>query len=118
MRRIASGTVDQYVYFRSTAGATSFSVYRSRNGAAWAAMTTPTVTEGDATNAPGVYQLLLDEDMTIGAGNVTEHMAFYVTAAGMTPVFLEVELFIANVSHMNMTTVNGTGVSGDLWRGA
>ncbi len=56
-------------------------------------MTTPTISEGDSTNAPGIYELLLDEDMSLAANNLTEHMAFYITAAGMSPVFLEVELF-------------------------
>lgn len=93
MIRIASGVTDQYVYFYAQTGLSGFTVYRSRNGAAWAAMTTPTISEGDSTNAPGVYQLLLDEDMTIGAGNFTEAMAFHVSADGMTPQVLHVELY-------------------------
>lgn len=97
MRRIASGTTDQYVYFQRQTGLSSFTVYRSRNGAAWAVMTSPTISEGDSSNAPGIYEILLDEDMTIGAGNVTEQMVFYITASGMSAVFLEVELF-ADVS--------------------
>ncbi|MCR9215294.1 MAG: hypothetical protein NXI13_16375 [Proteobacteria bacterium] len=100
--KILSGTTDQYVYFvavdatdfttRETA-LSSFTVYRSRNGAAAAAMTTPTINETDATNMPGVYELLLDEDMTIGAGNLSEQMVFHVTHAGMAPVTLEIELY-------------------------
>ena len=71
--RIPSGVTDQYVYFvavdstdlktRET-GLTTFTVYRSRDGAASAVMTTPTINETDTTNMPGVYELLLDEDMT------------------------------------------------------
>ena len=93
--RIASGTTDQYIYFvavdstdfttRET-GLSSFTVYRSRNGAAAAAMSSPTVNETDATNCQGVYELLLDEDMTIAAGNDTEEMVFHITKAGMAPV--------------------------------
>ena len=100
--RIASGTTDQYVYFiavdstdyatRET-GLSSFTVYRSRNGAAAAAMTTPTINEVDATNMPGVYELLLDEDMTIGVGNDTEEMVFHITHAGMAPVTRTIELY-------------------------
>ena len=56
-------------------------------------MTTPTINEIDSTNMPGVYWLLLDEDMSIAAGNITEQMAFWVTHAGIPAIFLEVELF-------------------------
>ena len=86
--RIPSGVTDQYIYFvavdatdlktRET-GLSGFTVYRSRNGAAAAAMTTPTVNEVDSTNMPGVYELLLDEDMTIGSGNDSEEMCFHIT---------------------------------------
>lgn len=55
-------------------------------------MTTPTVTEIDATNCPGLYFLLCDEDMTIGAGNVEEEMAYYITVAGMAPVVKVLDL--------------------------
>jgi hypothetical protein len=101
--RIASGTSDQYVYFKAVdvtdrvtpeTGLTEFTVYRSRDGAAAAAMTTPTTNEIDATNMPGIYGLLLDEDMTVGAGNVTEAMAFHITEASMDPVTIEIELFV------------------------
>ena len=98
MRRIASGVTDQYVYFNPgdlglASPDTGFTVYRARNGAAAAAMTTPTINETDSTNMPGEYALLLDEDMTIGAGNLTEHMVFYITHAGMMPHRIEIELF-------------------------
>ena len=109
---IQSGITDQYVYFvavdatdyvsRET-GLSSFTVYRSRNGSAAAAMTTPTINETDATNMPGVYELLLDEDMTIGTGNVTESMTFHITHAGMAPVTVAVELFDA----LTRTDLNG-----------
>lgn len=99
--RIPSGVTDQYIYFvavdatdlktRET-GLNSFTVYRSRDGAAAAAMTTPTVNETDATNMPGVYELLLDEDMTIGAGNDSEEMCFHITQASMSPVTRTIEL--------------------------
>ena len=95
----ASGTTDQYTYFvavdstdfttRET-GLSSFTVYRSRDGGTSTAMTTPTVNETDTTNQPGVYELLLDEDMTIGAGNDVEHMVFHITATGMSPVTKEI----------------------------
>ncbi|MCP5018925.1 MAG: hypothetical protein GY938_27155 [Ketobacter sp.] len=100
--KIPSGVTDQYIYFvavdstdlktRET-GLSSFTVYRSRDGAAAAAMTTPTVNETDSSNMPGVYELLLDEDMTIGSGNDSEEMAFHITQASMAPVTRTVELY-------------------------
>jgi len=100
--KITSGTTDQFLYFvaldatdlktRET-GLTSFTVYRSRNGAAAVAMTTPTVNETDATNMQGVYELLLDEDMTIGAGNDDEEMIFHITQASMAPVDRVIDLY-------------------------
>ena len=101
--RIASGVTDQLISFvavdatdfatRET-GLSSFTVYRSRNGGTATAMTTPTVAELDATNMPGVYTLLLDEDMTIGGGNDTEEMVFHITQASMAPVTRTIELFV------------------------
>ena len=95
---IPSGVTDQYTYFVAVdstdfttrvTGLSSFAVYRSRDGGAATAFTTPTVNETDATNMPGVYELLLDEDMTIGSGNDVEHMAVHITATGMAPVTKE-----------------------------
>lgn len=115
--RIPSGTTDQYIYFvavdatdfssRET-GLSSFTVYRSRNGAAAAVMTTPTINETDATNMPGVYELLLDEDMTIGSGNDTEEMVFHITHAGMAPVTRTIELYRPKI-----TVGNTLGVASD-----
>jgi hypothetical protein len=105
--RIPSGTVDQYIYFvavdatdlktRET-GLSSFTVRRSRNGAASAAFTTPTVNETDVTNMPGVYELLLDEDTTIAAGNTSEELALHITHAGMAPVTRTIELYRPSVT--------------------
>lgn len=123
MRRIASGVVDQYVYFYAgQVGLTPFTVYRSRNGGASAAMTTPTINETDATNMPGVYELLLDEDMTLATNNITEQMVFFVTAPGMEPQFIEVELYdpanySVDVASLNGTALLGTGTAADKWRG-
>lgn len=118
--RIPSGTTDQYIYFvavdatdgytRET-GLTGFTVYRSRNGAAAAAMTTPTVNEVDATNMPGVYELLLDEDMTIGAGNDSEAMVFHITQASMRAVTVEIELYRPKIT---AGYTLGVGSDGDL----
>ncbi len=100
--RIPSGVTDQYIYFvavdatdlktRET-GLSTWTVYRSRNGAAAVAITTPTINETDNVNMPGVYELLLDEDMTIAAGNDSEEMCFHITHAGMAPVTRVIELY-------------------------
>jgi len=105
--RIPSGVVDQYVYLiavdstdlktRET-GLTSFTVYRDKNGGGATAMTTPTVTEVDATNLPGVYKLLCDEDMTIGAGNDSEEMVYHITQASMAPVTRTIAIYRRTVS--------------------
>ena len=97
--KIASGSTTNYLYFvavdatdlktRET-GLTTFTVYRSRNGGAAAAMTTPTINEVDASNMPGVYELLLDEDTT--ATLEQEEMAFHITQASMAPVTRTVEI--------------------------
>ena len=122
--RIPSGVTDQYIYFvavdstdfstRET-GLSSFTVYRSRNGAAAAAMTTPTINETDSSNMPGVYELLLDEDMTIGSGNDSEEMVFHITATGMAPVTRTIELYRPKITAGNTLGVASDGdISGNV----
>lgn len=118
--RIPSGVTDQYIYFvavdatdfatRET-GLTGFTVYRSRNGGAAAAMTTPTINETDATNMPGVYELLLDEDMTIDAGDDSQEMAFHITHASMAPVTRTIELYRPKVTAGETLTASGGSVN-------
>lgn len=100
--RLATGVTDQYIYFvaidsadhlaRKT-GLSSFTVYRSRNGGAATAYTTPTITEVSSGNMPGVYKFLIDEDMTIDSGDETQEFALHITATGMDPVTRVIELF-------------------------
>lgn len=122
--RIASGVTDQYVYFvavdstdlktRET-GLTTFTVYRSRNGGAAAAMTTPTINETDSTNMPGVYELLLDEDMTIDSGDDTQEMVFHITQADMAPVTRTIELYRPKITAGNTLGVASDGdISGNV----
>ena len=116
--RIPSGVVDQYAYFvavditdlktRET-GLTTFTVYRSRNGGASAVMTTPTINETDTTNMPGVYELLLDEDMTLDAGDHSQAMVFHITQASMAPVTLEIEIFRPDVTAGSTHAVDASG---------
>lgn len=120
MRRFPSGTTDQYIYFvavdstdlktRET-GLTSFTVYRARNGAAAAAYTTPTVAEVSSANMPGVYSLLLDEDMTIASGNKSEEVVLHITQASMAPVTLIYELYRPDVTDGETITVSSGAVS-------
>ena len=112
--KIASGVTDQVIYFvaldatdlktRET-GLASFTVYRSRNGSSATAFTTPTVTEVDSTNMPGVYKLLLDEDMTIDSGDETQEMVFHISHAGMAPVTRVIELYRPKITVGETATV-------------
>src|SRR5262245_17838280 len=100
--KIPSGKIDQSIYFvavdsvdlktRKT-GLTGFAVSRSRNGAARVAYTTPTITEIDSTNMPGVYSLLIDEDTTIGTNSINEEYCVHITVATMAPVTRVIELY-------------------------
>lgn len=124
MTRIASGVTDQYIYFvavdatdlktRET-GLATWTVYRSRNGGASTAMTTPTINETDSTNMPGVYELLLDEDMTIDAGDETQEMVFHITHSGMAPVTRTIELYRPKITAGNTLDVTATGAAGIDW---
>jgi hypothetical protein len=121
MRRFTSGTVDQVIYFvavdstdlktRET-GLSSFTVYRARNGAAAVAYTTPTIAEVSSANMPGVYSLLLDEDMTIGAGNDSEEVVLHITQAAMAPVTLIYELYRPKATEGETLTIASGTVTG------
>lgn len=116
--KIQSGSITNYVYFvavdatdlktRET-GLSSFTVYRSRNGTAAAAMTTPTINEVDPSNMPGVYELLLDEDTT--ATEAFEELVFHITHAGMAPVTRTVEIHL--ISAADTTKISGDSTAAD-----
>src|SRR3990167_6553360 len=110
MSRFPSGVIDQYIYFvavdpidlitRETGHALKHRVVRSRNGAADATYTTPITVEVDAATMPGVYALLLDEDMTLDAGDYSQEVALHITTTdtalstdSMAPVTLVFELY-------------------------
>jgi hypothetical protein len=120
MQRIPSGVTDQKVYFVAVdatdlktfeTGLATWTVFRSRNGAAEAAWTTPTISEIDLTNCPGLYALTVDEDTTIDAGDACQVMALRITHAGMAPVTVLVELFIPPVTAGETITVSSGAVS-------
>lgn len=122
--RIPTGSTDRYVYFvavdvtdlktRET-GLTGFTVYGSRNGGAAAAFTTPTVNETDAINMPGVYELLLDEQTSLTAGNDTEELCLHITHNSMSPVTRTVELYRPETTEGNTLDVTATGAGGIDW---
>src|SRR3990167_6613383 len=124
--RLPSAVSDQYVYFVGISGSDRFTrqigmsgkfkVYRSRNGAAAAIYTTPTINETDATNMPGVYELLVDEDVTIDAGDQTQEIAFHITTTdtalstdSIVPVTRVVELWRSDVTPGTTLLVNSGG---------
>lgn len=123
--RIPSGKVDQSIYFiavdatdyvtRET-GLSGFTVQRSRNGAAEVAYTTPTVTQIDATNMPGVYALLVDEDTTIASGSDSEEMCLHITCTGMAPVTRTIELYRRDTTSGQTITVANGAADADIER--
>lgn len=105
--RIPSGVTDQYAFFKAVdttdlttpetglaSPTNKFRVKRSRNGGAWTTYTTPTVNATD-TGGDGYYELLVDEDTTIDAGDFSQLMLIHIedTGARMEPVALQIELF-------------------------
>lgn len=115
--RVPTGSSDRYLYFvavdsvdlktRETALG-SFSAFYSLNGAAEVQYTTPTVTEIDATNMPGVYALLLDEGNTINASHDEAEMCIHITQASMAPVTRTYELFRPKITEgQTVTAANG-----------
>lgn len=122
--RIPSGKTDQNIYFvgydsadhttRKT-GLSSFTVYRSRNGAAEVAYTTPTISEIDSTNMPGVYALLVDEDTTIASGSDSEEYCVHITCSGMDPVTRSIELYRRDTTSGRTLDVSSGGEAGLDW---
>jgi len=123
--RIASGVTDQYIYFAAldvsnaplVGYAAKMTVKRSRNGGALAAYTTPTINATDT--GAGGYELLIDEDTTIDAGDFTQE--YYVrikdTGAHMVPVRRTIELFRpaggdTGKLNVNVTHWGDSGVAG------
>lgn len=106
--RILSGVTDQYCYFRAISStdhestltglvAGDFNVWRSRNGGTATQYTTPTITEVSGSNMQGIYKLLLDEDMTLDAGDYSQEMVLRITGTGMKRVDKFIEIFRRDV---------------------
>jgi len=115
--RIPSGVTDQFIYFVGTlagtrvTGLSSFTVYQSRNGAAAAVISSLTINETDSTNMPGVYELLMNQDMALAAGNHSEEMIFHITEAGMDAVDRTIEIYRPDVTAGETITVSSGAVS-------
>jgi len=104
--RILSGITDQFISFIAPAGTTGFAVYLDKNGDDFGLMTTPTIVEVTDNMGIGMFNLLLDENMVIGAGNISESMGILISAAGITPIFKEVEIFSLANYVVGKVTVN------------
>lgn len=118
--RIASGSTDKKVLFvakdatdftTNETGLSSFTVYRSRNGGTATAYTTPTIAEIDATNMPGLYSLVVDEDTTITSGDDEESYVLRITHAGMAPVTIEIELYRPKITEGETVGASSGAVS-------
>jgi hypothetical protein len=106
---IKSGTVDQYVYFQGPPGLSTWTVNGSKNGAAAAAFTTPTINETSSSLLPGTYELLLDEQTTLAVSNVTESLALHISATGWSGTTIFVTLF--DNLPADLTKVLGTDIA-------
>jgi len=132
-QRIPTAVTDQYIYFRALdsggsplTGLSSFTVYRSRNGGAATAYTTPTVAEVSAANMPGVYTLLVDEDTTLTTNDNCQMLALYITQASMVDVYEVIELYrpavtagatlsvsSGNINALNANTITAASIAAD-----
>ncbi len=113
-------------------GLADFIVYRNRNGAGSVLMDNPSVVEGDATNSPGEYWLLVDEDTELEAGVMEHAMTFTITATGMYTARLACEItnlpnrlpdeldsgFLkTSVKRVGLTTIGPGGAGGQQYGG-
>ncbi len=116
------GDVGSYLVFeaKDTANAAvagkvaeDWTVKFQRAGASSAtAMTTPTVTEQDAGDIPGVYKLLLDEGTTtITDGVLEEIVTYYLTCTGVQPITRHIRLTRPDVSYRRFTSPGGGGAN-------
>lgn len=101
--------VDSTDHITGKAGLTLM-ITASKDGGAFASIS-PTVTE----RGSGWYAL----DLTAGHTDTLGDLALHITGTAADPsdVLLRVGDVPANARQMNDTTVIGTGIEGDLWRG-
>ena len=105
--RVATGDNSRYLYYVAVdptdlktpeTGLTSFTVAHSVAGGGDVAWTTPTTAQVDATAAPGLYALLLDEMPAITSGVDEQEVAIIISHASMRTVFRTVELYRPKVT--------------------
>ena len=123
--RIPSGSDDRFIYFvavdatarksRET-GLTTFTVYRSTDGAAAVLWTTPTINEVSSGNMPGVYELTIDEGNTLDAAHDTEEMVLHITTSGgdagkMAAVTRVIEIYRPKITEGKTLAVDSSGVA-------
>lgn len=120
MLEVRSGESGQYIHFvavdatdlstRETTGTgltiANISVVRARGGATDATYNTPTIAEIDSSTMPGVYSLLLDEDMTITSGKRSELVSLHIKDSGgvMAPVTVSYMLVNDNPAPLSPLT--------------
>lgn len=116
--QITSGSVTEYIFFVAVdiadlktrrTGLTSFTVYRSRNGGTATVYTTPTVIELSASNMPGVYALLVDEDTSVATGKDSEEYCLHITQAAMAPITRVIQIVRPKITIG--TTITNTDIS-------
>jgi hypothetical protein len=113
-QRLRSGVVDQVVYFRMPSpGLSGFAVWYTRNGGNAVQMTTPAISQPSAANMPTVYALLADEVdlVTMSGGNICEQVLVQVSLAGQPTQFIELELYVDDLSHVLGSAIAEGGVA-------
>lgn len=87
-----------------------WSVYYSLDGGAATAMTTPTITELDATNMPGIYTLAIDEAaMVADVGDealTSAELTIYVSHSGVAPIMSTIEIVNHTVKFQDGSTAD------------
>src|SRR3990167_2951957 len=114
--RIPHGDVSRAVPFKAVdsvdlvtpeTGLDTFTVYYAIDGGTDVQVTTPTTTEMDATNMPGLYWLDIDEAAMVAlpAGAVECQVSIHITKTGMAPVSAVYTVFAGNLAG---TVASGT----------
>ena len=122
--KIRSGDATRRIYFLAVdetdlrtpeTGLSSFTVVRSRDGGTPATYTSPTVAELNSSSMPGIYSLLVDEDVTIDAGVDEQEVMLVITHTGMAPVRRTFTLYRSKITAGNTLDVTANGNAGIDW---
>jgi len=104
---------------------TGWTVSRCRNGGTPVNYTTPTIVEPDSVNRPGEYWLLLDEDIALADGSLSEQQVLWITNAAISTVRKELLIlqpptvvsFSVGASATTTSIPTGVAVAADSWKG-